>query len=59
MTDILQAHDRLTVYRLALYAHKINTVERAWSHLKQSLANLAKRNLIQLIALAKAGQGPG
>lgn len=35
------------------YAHELNPVELVWSHLKRSLANLAKRNLAQLTALAK------
>ncbi len=35
------------------YAHELSPVELVWSHLKRSLANLAKRNLAQLIALVK------
>jgi transposase len=35
------------------YAHELNPVELVWSHLKRSLANLAKRNLGQLTALVK------
>jgi hypothetical protein len=30
-----------------------NPVEPVWAHLKRSLANLAKRNLIELTALVK------
>ena len=43
----------LTVYRLPPYAHELNPVEPVWSHLKRSLANLAKRNLAQLTGLIK------
>ncbi len=37
----------------AAYAPELNAVEAVWSHLKQSLANLTKRNLSQLAALVK------
>ena len=47
------ARDWLTVYRLPPYAHELNPVELVWSHLKRSLANLARRNLGQLTALVK------
>jgi putative transposase len=53
MADLVAARDWLTVYRLPPYAHELNPVEPVWSHLKRSLANLAKRNLAQLIALIK------
>jgi transposase len=53
MTDVIAAWDWLTVYRLPPYAHGLNPVELVWSHLKRSLANLAKRNLSQLTALVK------
>jgi putative transposase len=53
MTELLQARDWLTVYRLPPYVHELNPVEQVWSHLKRSLANLAKRNLAQLTALVK------
>ena len=53
MTDLLQARDWLTVYRLPPYAHELNPVEQVWSHLKRSLVNLAKRNLSQLTSLVK------
>ena len=36
-----------------LLADPLNPVEPVWSHLKRSLANLAKRNLAQLTALIK------
>ena len=39
--------------RPSTYAHELNPVELVWSHLKRSLANLAKRNLPQLTALVK------
>jgi DDE superfamily endonuclease len=53
MTELIAARDWLTVYRLPPYAHELNPVEQVWSHLKRSLANLAKRNLAQLTALVK------
>ena len=53
MTGLIAARDWLTVYRLPPYAHELNPVEPVWSHLKRSLANLAKRNLPQLTALVK------
>jgi DDE superfamily endonuclease len=48
-----RARDWLTIFQLPPYAHELNPVELVWSHLKRSLANLAKRNLAQLIALAR------
>ena len=53
MTTLIAARDWLTVYRLPPYAHELNPVEPVWSHLKRSLANLAKRNLAQLTTLIK------
>jgi DDE superfamily endonuclease len=53
MRDLITARDWLTVYQLPPYAHELNPVELVWSHLKRSLANLAKRNLAQLTALVK------
>jgi putative transposase len=53
MGKLIAARGWLTVFRLPPYAHELNPVERAWSVLKRSLANLAKRNLAQLTALAK------
>jgi len=53
MTELIAARDWLTVCRLPPYAHELNPVEQVWSHLKRSLANLAKRNLAQLTALVK------
>jgi putative transposase len=53
MTGLIATRDWLTVYRLPPYAHELNPVELVWSHLKRSLANLAKRNLSQLTALVK------
>jgi putative transposase len=53
MTELIAARDWLTVYRLPPYADELNPVEQVWSHLKRSLANLAKRNLAQLTALVK------
>jgi putative transposase len=53
MSELIAARDWLTVFRLPPYAHELNPVELVWSHLKRSLANLAKRNLAQLTALVK------
>jgi putative transposase len=53
MTGLAAARDWLTVCQLPPYAHELNPVELVWSHLKRSLANLAKRNLAQLTALVK------
>ena len=53
MTELAAARDWLTVRQLPPYAHELNPVEPLWSHLKRSLANLAKRNLAQLTALVK------
>jgi hypothetical protein len=53
MTKLVAARDWLTIYQLPPYAHELNPVEPVWSHLKRSLANLAKRNLAQLTALVK------
>ena len=53
MADLVAARDWLTVFRLPPYARELNPVELAWSHLKRSLANLAKRDISQLTALVK------
>jgi putative transposase len=53
MAKLVAARDWLTVCRLPAYAHELNPVERVWSVLKRSLANLAKRNLGQLTALVR------
>ena len=53
MAELVAARDWLTVFQLPPYAHELNPVELVWSHLKRSLANLAKRNLSQLTALVK------
>ena len=53
MAGLAAARDWLTIFQLPPYAHELNPVELVWSHLKRSLANLAKRNLAQLTALVK------
>jgi DDE superfamily endonuclease len=53
MAELIAARDWLTVFRLPSYAHELNPVEQVWSHLKRSLANLAKRDLSQLTALVR------
>lgn len=54
MRALIAARDWLTIFQLPAYASELNPVESVCSHLKRSLANLAKRNLAQLTALAKA-----
>jgi putative transposase len=53
MAKLIAARDWLTVCRLPAYAHELNPVERVWSVLKRSLANLVKRDLGQLTGLAR------
>jgi hypothetical protein len=53
MRELIAARTWLTVCQLPAYAPELNTVELVWSHLKRSLANLAKRSLAQLTALVK------
>ena len=50
---LIAARAWLTVFQLPPYAHELNPVELVWSHLKRSLANLAKRDISQLTALVK------
>ena len=53
MTELVAARDWLTVCQLPPYAPDLNPVEAVWSHLKRSLANLAKHNIGQLTSLVK------
>jgi putative transposase len=53
MGELIAAWEWLTVCQLPPYAHELNPVEPVWSHLKRSLANMAKRNLGQLTILVK------
>ena len=53
MAELIAARDWLTVFQLPAYAPEVNPVEPAWSHLKRSLANLAKRDITQLTVLVK------
>jgi len=53
MKNLIAARDWLTVFQLPPYAPELNPVEAVWSHLKRSLANLAKRGIDQLTALVK------
>jgi hypothetical protein len=53
MAKLIAARDWLTVCRLPSYAHELNPVERVWSVLKRSLANLVKRDLGQLTTLVR------
>jgi putative transposase len=45
--------DWLTVERLPAYAPELNAVEGAWAHMKNSLGNLAVRDVSQLAAIVK------
>ena len=42
MRELIAARTWLTVFQLPAYAPELNPVEPVWSHLKRSLANLAK-----------------
>jgi hypothetical protein len=53
MTELIEARDWLTVCQLPPYAHQLNPAGLVWSHLKRSLANLAKQNLAELTVLVK------
>ena len=53
MTELIAARDWLTVCQLPPYVHELNPVQMVWSHLKRSLTNLAKRNIVRLTALVK------
>ncbi len=53
MGELIAARDWRTVFWLPPYAPELNPVESAWSLLKRSLANLAKRDIAQLTALVK------
>lgn len=48
MNRLVAARPWLTVFCLPGYAPELNPVEGVWSHLKRSLANLAKRTVDQL-----------
>ena len=53
MRELIAARPWLTVFQLPQYASELNPVEGIWSVLKRSLANLARRDIIQLTALVK------
>lgn len=53
MRHLIAARDWLTVFQLPPYAPELNPVEGVWSHLKRSLANLAKHGIDQLTTLVK------
>jgi len=53
MRQLIAARPWLTVFQLPPYAPELNPVEAVWSHLKRSLANLAKPDTGQLTALVK------
>ena len=53
MRELIAARTWLTVFQLPAYAPELNPVEAVWSHLKRSLANLAKHDINQLTMLVK------
>ncbi|MEU4205323.1 transposase [Streptomyces sp. NPDC026294] len=53
MHKLIAARDWLAVAHLPPYAPECNPVEAFWSHLKRSLANLAKHDIDQLAFLVK------
>ncbi|MBH1937564.1 transposase [Streptomyces sp. AV19] len=53
MKQLTEQRPWLTVYQLPAYAPEFNPVEAVWSHLKRSLANLAKHGIDELTALVK------
>jgi transposase len=54
MRHLIAARSWLVVYQLPSYAPELNPVEAVWSHLKRSLANLAKRTVDQLARIIKS-----
>ena len=53
MKALIAARPWLRVYTLPAYAPELNPVEKVWSHLKRSLANLAAGTATNLARLAK------
>jgi putative transposase len=53
MRRLVAGRPWLSVYQLPPYAPELNPTEAVWSHLKTSLANLAKRTIDQVAALVK------
>ena len=53
MRQLAAARPWLTIAQLPPYAPEFNPVEAVWSHLKRSLANLAKCGIDHLAALVK------
>ena len=53
MADLIAARDWLTVCQLRPCARELSPVEPVWSHLRRSLASLARHNIAQLTARAK------
>jgi DDE superfamily endonuclease len=53
MKALIAARPWLRVYTLPAYVPELNPVEKVWSHLKRSLANLAAGNATNLSRLAK------
>jgi len=54
MRRLTATREWLTVYQLPSYAPEFNPVEAVWSHLKRSLANLAKCGIDRLAALIRS-----
>jgi putative transposase len=53
MRRLVAGRPWLRVYQLPAYAPELNPTEAVWSHLKTSLANLAKHTIDQVAALVK------
>jgi transposase len=53
MRRLIAARRWLVVYQLPPYAPELNPVEGVWSHLKRSLANLARHTIDQVAGLVK------
>ncbi|WUH28522.1 transposase [Streptomyces sp. NBC_00445] len=58
MQQLIAARPWLVVYQLPSYAPELSPVEAVWSHLKRSLANLAKRTIDQLAKIVKTRLKP-
>lgn len=54
MRQLAAARDWLSIAQLPAYAPEFNPVEAVWSHLKRSLANLAKCGIDPLAAMVRA-----
>ena len=53
MQRMIEGRRWLTAFQLPAYAPELNPVEGVWSHLKRSIANLAKHTTDQLAGVVK------